>query len=109
LMGVPTGRDEAERRPVSDVPLGPPATRVASLNALHGALKIFRAPGSPPDVSDAGPRCLGQLQAVVRPLSPTAQVDGLPLSRGLVQPQDFSEEAERVLRTPSEYLEVRDG
>ena len=73
--------------------------RVARSSGLQVRQPTWPRPGS---------ARLGQLEAVVRPLPPAPQVDGLPGPAGLLEAQDVAIERERRVRRGREHLDVRE-
>ena len=97
----------AERAAVADR-LVHPADREFGVDPLRDELRVLRSVRAPRDVFDPGLRTLGDDQARVQPLGPAAQVDRLPLARGLLEPEDVDHPVDRLLRLGRDQLDVRE-
>src|SRR3954464_15714592 len=106
LVDLAAGGAVAVGAPVAGRVLEPALAGAGRVDLRDRGLEVGRAPRAPGHVAEPGVRALGELEAVVAPFAPRAEVDRLPRPAGLDEPEHVGVERQGVLRLRGEHLDV---
>ena len=106
LVEMTIGRTKAVGGTVTAIPIDPAHPLAGSRQSGRHICEVLGALGAPGDMTEAGTRRLGDLDAVVEKLAPAAQVDGLPLARRNLKAQLLFKERDRLAGSRAEDFDM---